>query len=239
MDQLDRPGDRRPPPRAVGRPPGDQVGVEEGVRLRAPLGGQPRPVGLVADHGRRQVGATDRPTGCPQPLDPDPVDGEAELVERGEHPVGPQPPLGPGRGELAQQIGVVRVDPVGQDVAVVAGLGQGRDLAAGDDPDAVLGPGGERLVNPLQGVVIGQGEQAHPGRRRPGHTRPGGGTRRSTSSGPGGRSRGGRPRGRAYPAPGSAVGRWPAAAPPAAPPGSSGPSSQILRIALGAQMRAT
>jgi hypothetical protein len=61
------------------------------------------------------------------------------------------------------------VDAVAEDVQVVAVPVERGDLGRGDDAHAVLAAGGERLVDAVDRVVVGQREQLHPGGRRPGH----------------------------------------------------------------------
>ena len=58
------------------------------------------------------------------------------------------------------------VDPVAEHVQVLVVAVNRRDLGGGDHPDPVHGARGERLVDAVDGVVVGQRKQLHSGKGR-------------------------------------------------------------------------
>jgi hypothetical protein len=113
------------------------------------------------------VRAADGPPGGGAALERRPVERQAGLLERVGHPQPARQPVGPERAERRHPRGAVVVDEVGADVEVLVRVVQGRQLRGGDDPDALPGSGGQRLVHALRGVVVGEREEldAGPGGR--------------------------------------------------------------------------
>ena len=76
------------------------------------------------------------------------------------HPSRAPVAVGAERGEALEQRGVGVVDAVAEDVEVLVLVLHGRDLHGGDEPQARVPLGlGERLVQPVDRVVVGQREQ--------------------------------------------------------------------------------
>jgi hypothetical protein len=67
--------------------------------------------------------------------------------------------------QAGRQARVAVVDAVAEDVQVLAELVHGRQLDRGHDADLVLGGGGQRLADPVDGVVVGEREHLHAGAR--------------------------------------------------------------------------
>ncbi len=130
-----------------------------------PFGGEPFGVRGVRQHSGRQVRPPHRLARRLPRLDRRRVDLEAELAEPVRHRVGA--PLAVGarvQQALAQQRAAV-VDPVAEHVQVLVLAVDRRDLRGRHHADAVDGAGGERLVDAVDGVVVGQGEQLDTGLR--------------------------------------------------------------------------
>ena len=88
----------------------------------------------------------------------------AELLERLRHPV--RAPLAvPAVGlQVIQQAWVGVIDHVAEDVEVVSGLVKRRDLDRRHDPDAEPGGCVDRLLHPVDAVVVAERHQLHAGR---------------------------------------------------------------------------
>ena len=128
-----------------------------------PLVGQALRVGRVGEHGRGQVRAAHRLSLLLARLDRGGVDLEAQLAQPRGHRVGAPPAV---RARVEQALGQQRaavVDPVAEHVKVLVGAVDRRDLRGRHHPDAVQRSGGQRLVDTVDGVVVGQGKQLHPG----------------------------------------------------------------------------
>ena len=128
---------------------------------------EPLCVGRVGQHRRGQVRASHGLAGAPG-RHRRWIDLEAELVQAGGHGLGPPFAIAPGLQQPGGQHRVVVVDAVAEDVQVLEFPVHGGDLRGGHDLDAVLGPGGQGLVDPVHRVVVGQREKLHSGlcRRR-------------------------------------------------------------------------
>ncbi len=129
-----------------------------------PLFGEPPGVRGVREHRRGQMRAPDRLARRLARVDRGGVDLEAELPEPVRHRVGAALAVRAGVEQaLAQQRAAV-VDSVAEDVQVLVGAVDGRDLGGGHDPNAVDGARGEGLVDAVDRVVVGQRKQLHTGR---------------------------------------------------------------------------
>ena len=123
-------------------------------------------VGRVLQDRLRQVRPADRLAGVAALREHGVVDLPAELLQLRGHALGAQLAVG-ARGE--QTLGedrVVVVDAVAEHVQVLVAAEHRRDLGRGDDRHAVLGAGGDRLVDAVDGVVVGQRQQLDSGGRR-------------------------------------------------------------------------
>ena len=130
------------------------------------LGGEPLRVGRVSEHGGRQMRPADRLPGRLARLDRRGVDRVPERPQPLRHRVGAALAVRPGVLQpLAEQRAAV-VDPVAEHMQVLVLPVDRRDLGCRHDPHAMNGTGGKRLVDPIDGVVIGKREQLHARRSR-------------------------------------------------------------------------
>jgi hypothetical protein len=118
----------------------------------------------MREHGGRQVRAPDRLAGRLARLDRGWVDLEAELAQPARHRVRAALAVGAGVEQTLAQQGAAVVDAVAEHVQVLVLPVDRRDLGGGHDTHAVDRAGGEGLVDPVHGVVVGQREQLHAGR---------------------------------------------------------------------------
>jgi hypothetical protein len=97
------------------------------------------------------------------------VERPAQLVQRGGHPVGAAQAVGAVVGQGGEQLRVAMVDAVAEDVEILVRRVDRRDLDRGHDADPDLARGGQRLLDSVDRVVVGEREHLDPGRRRPTH----------------------------------------------------------------------
>jgi hypothetical protein len=117
----------------------------------------------MGQHRRCQVRPAHRLAGLLARVDGGLVHREAELPEPRGHLVRAALAIRPGVGQALLEQGAAMVDPVAQDVQVLVLAVDRGDLSGGRDAHAVQGARGERLVHPVHGVVIRQGQQLDPG----------------------------------------------------------------------------
>ncbi len=121
--------------------------------------GEPIGVRGVREHRRREMRP---PHGLPlrlPRLDRRRVDLEAELPEAVRHRVGAALTVGARVGEPLAEQGAPVVDPIPEDVQVLVLAVDRRDLRGRHHANAVDGARGQRLVDAVDRVVIGQREQ--------------------------------------------------------------------------------
>jgi hypothetical protein len=82
------------------------------------------------------------------------VNLESELAQLLRHRVGTALAVGARIEQALAEQGAAVVDPVAEHVQVLVVAVNGRDLGGRDDPHAVHGSGGQRLVNPVDRVVV-------------------------------------------------------------------------------------
>ena len=117
----------------------------------------------MGEHGGREVRASDR-------LARGAASGERRVVDRisaghqqGGHPVGSRFPVRTSPVQALAQARIVVVDSVSENVQVLVGPIDGRDLDRREQTDPVQGSCLECLVDPIHGVVIAECEQLDPG----------------------------------------------------------------------------
>ena len=129
------------------------------------LGREPLGVARVSEHGRGEVRPADRLARSLARLDRRRVDREPERAQLVRHRLGATLPVGAGVLEALAQERAAVVDPVAEHMQVLVLPVHRRDLRGGHDPHTVNGTGGERLIDAVDGVVIGERKQLDPGRR--------------------------------------------------------------------------
>ena len=163
--QRDRLLDRRVRARDVAGHALDQVGRDERGDVRVALLREPLGVGGMREHGGGQVRAPDRLARRLARLDRRGVDLEAELAQPLRHRVGAA--LAVARGRRAGARPAARCGGRSRSRAR-AGPRSAPSTAeisvAGTTRTPCTAPGGERLVDAVDRVVVGQREQLHPGR---------------------------------------------------------------------------
>jgi hypothetical protein len=82
-------------------------------------------------------------------------------------PAAPRAVRAPPDEELRQG-GIAGIDPVAEDVEVLAERVDGRQLDGRHEPDRVLGGGGARFGDAVDRVVVGERQERHAGRGRGG-----------------------------------------------------------------------
>ena len=85
-----------------------------------PLDAQPVGVARLLEHRTRQMRPPDRAAGGPLGIDYALVEIEPQVEQRARHPLGPDAPVGLELLERAKQRRVVVIDPVAEDVQVLA-----------------------------------------------------------------------------------------------------------------------
>lgn len=142
----------------------DEVGADGGADVVDPLVGQALGVGGVAKEGFGEMGPADRKALLPAGLDLAVVELEAELAQAVGHPQGAVLAIGEEAGEGGLEGGAGVVDEVAEYVKFASfGVVDGGDLDGGDDGDAGMEAGVDRLLDTADGVVIGEGEELDPG----------------------------------------------------------------------------
>jgi hypothetical protein len=167
VDRLDRLGDRRRRAAAEGRRARDEVGHEEGGEVREAFGGDPVRVGRVVERGFGEMRAADRQARMAACVEGGAVEDEALLLEGGGHAIGAARPILTEPLEPVEEPGVGVVEAVAKDVKVLALAVQRGQLDRGDDAEVRRVRGRvERLLDAVDGVVVGEREQRDTGSRR-------------------------------------------------------------------------
>ena len=129
------------------------------------LGREPLRVARVGEHGGGEMRPADRLAGGLARLDRSRVDREPERAQLVRHRIGTTLTVGASVLEAVAQKRAAVVDPVAEHMQVLVLPVHGRDLRGGHDPHTVNGAGSERLIDPVDRVVIGEREQLNPRRR--------------------------------------------------------------------------
>jgi hypothetical protein len=155
VDERYRLGHGRLGPPPVGRGAGDEIGLEQLRGVHDLLAREAHPVGGMIEGGLGEMRTAER-----GPL------GDLELEAAGAQGVGhPPPPGGPIGTELGQRLEQARgavVEPVAEQVEVLAVVVEGRELDGGNHAEAVSRARLERLVDAVHRVMVGQRQQPHP-----------------------------------------------------------------------------
>jgi hypothetical protein len=165
VDDGDRVADRRARAVALRRRTVLELGDEQLRGVRDTFLVQPGRVVGMREDGGGEVRAPDATTACAVLVKCLPVDRPATFSQRVGHPRDACVAVFAELGERGQERAMLVVDPVAEQVEVLLRTVQGRDLDRRDDPHAVSAPGGQRLFDAVDGVVIGQREQLDARRR--------------------------------------------------------------------------
>jgi hypothetical protein len=141
------------------RPPGDQVGLDHRADVGEALGGEAVRVRRVVEDRLGEVRAADRRARRAAGVKRRAVDMQAARLERVRHLVRARRAVGTARPQRLPQLGVLVVDEVPAQVQVPAVGVEHAQLHGGDDPDAVHRPGGQRLVDAVHRIMVGEREQ--------------------------------------------------------------------------------
>jgi hypothetical protein len=159
VDQRDPLGHRGRGAVDEARPPGDQVGLDHGADVAQPLGGEAVRVRRVVEDRPGEMRAADGRARRAAGVQRAAVDVQAARLERVRHLVRARRTVRAAGSQRLPQLGVRVVDEVPAQVQVTAVGVQHAQLDGGDDPDAVKRPGGQRLVDAVHRVMVGEREQ--------------------------------------------------------------------------------